>query len=85
MSILAHSHAGHTPGFHTPPGCHRLLLQIQSAIEAFDAIKVEYGPDIPVTVVGHSIGSWITLQVSSLKPSLLQCLNHRCLDTESQV
>ncbi|KAF9502486.1 alpha/beta-hydrolase [Pleurotus eryngii] len=71
MSILAHSHAGHTPGFHTSPGCHRLLLQIQSAIEAFDAIKVEYGPDIPVTVVGHSVGSWITLQILKARPDTI--------------
>ncbi|KAL4268111.1 AB hydrolase superfamily protein [Pleurotus pulmonarius] len=63
MAILAHSHAGHTPGLSASPGCHQLLLQIQSAIEAFDGIKAEYGPNIPVIVVGHSIGSWVTLQI----------------------
>ncbi len=86
MAILAHSHAGHTPGLSAPPGCHQLLLQIQSAMEAFDGIKAEYGPDIPVIVIGHSIGSWVTLQVRCFDPAIcLWYLNYRFLDTESQV
>lgn len=41
--------------------------QIASAVEAFDAIELHY-PQSQIVIVGHSIGSWIALQVLKLRP-----------------
>jgi alpha/beta superfamily hydrolase len=67
LVILAHSHLGHTPGIqasHTG-----LDFQVQSAIEAFDALKSFYTPSAKIVLVGHSVGSWVCTQVLKARPS----------------
>lgn len=67
MAILAHAHVGHTPGIEGTGGYdarrYDLTTQIQSAVEALDAVKAAFGPNTKVVILGHSIGSWFTLQV----------------------
>jgi hypothetical protein len=68
LAIFAHSHIGHTPGvqndnFSHSTLNHGLTTQVQSAIEAFDAIKTAFGAHTKVVIVGHSVGAWISLQV----------------------
>jgi pimeloyl-ACP methyl ester carboxylesterase len=67
LAILSHAHVGHTPGVGDGEMDARrycLTTQIQNAVEAFDAIKSMYGPEIKIVLLGHSVGSWIALQVS---------------------
>lgn len=66
LAILAHAHIDHTPGVYndtTPHSRHSLDSQVQSAIEAFDALASEFAP-ARVMIIGHSVGSWVALQVS---------------------
>ncbi|GBE77816.1 hypothetical protein SCP_0106980 [Sparassis crispa] len=70
IPILAHAHIGHTPGFtilHDPPKF-GLTAQVVSAIEAVDAVERTFGETTQVVVAGHSIGSWIALQVLKARP-----------------
>lgn len=63
LAILAHAHIGHTPGIGENTSRCDLTLQVESAIATFDAIKSAFGLDSKVVIVGHSVGSWVTLQV----------------------
>ncbi|KAF7784006.1 hypothetical protein Agabi119p4_171 [Agaricus bisporus var. burnettii] len=65
LAILAHAHIDHTPGVYTrasPHSRHSLTSQVQSAIEAFDALSAEF-PIARVMIIGHSVGAWVALQV----------------------
>jgi pimeloyl-ACP methyl ester carboxylesterase len=67
LTILAHAHAGHTPGIgdgDMDALRYDLTTQIQNVIDAFDAIKLTFGTNIKVILLGHSVGSWLALQVS---------------------
>lgn len=66
LAILAHAHLDHTPlpSPHLNAADHSLTAQVQSAIEAFDALRSEFGSYTRVIMVGHSVGSWISTQVS---------------------
>jgi hypothetical protein len=70
LAILAQAHVGHTPGVDDPSernaGHYCLTTQIQNAVEAFDAVKSTFGANTKILVLGHSIGSWIALQVRIL-------------------
>jgi hypothetical protein len=67
LAILAHAHVGHTPGVgdeDMDARCYNITTQIQNAIEAFDAVKLTFGSNVKVLLIGHSVGCWIALQVS---------------------
>jgi pimeloyl-ACP methyl ester carboxylesterase len=67
LAILAHAHLNHTPlpSSHLNAADHSLTAQVQSAIEAFDALRSEFGNNTKLILVGHSVGSWISTQVSN--------------------
>ncbi|KAF9270031.1 hypothetical protein L218DRAFT_952225 [Marasmius fiardii PR-910] len=62
LAILAHAHINHTPGLKSPRAEHTLAVQIQAAIEVLDALRQTY-PSLPLIVISHSAGAYITLQV----------------------
>ena len=65
LAILAHGHLNHTtlPEVeHNTSDC-SLVAQVQSAIEAFDALKTEFGNGTELFLIGHSVGAWIASQV----------------------
>lgn len=67
LAILAHAHAGHTPGLGDGDLDARrstVTIQAQNAIEAFDAVKLAFGSSVKVLLIGHSVGCWVALQVS---------------------
>ncbi|KAL0951434.1 hypothetical protein HGRIS_008127 [Hohenbuehelia grisea] len=65
LAILAHSHIGHTPGVARGDSIEYFTLpfQVKSALEAFDAVKSTYGRETSVVLIGHSVGSWVALQI----------------------
>lgn len=63
LAIFGHSHIGHSPGFHGSSSSYSLACQVQSALEAFDAIKASFGAHTKVVIIGHSVGAWVSLQV----------------------
>jgi hypothetical protein len=61
---LAHALIGHTPGIENPAAgspATSLTAQVEGVIEIVDAVKSQYNK---VIIAGHSVGSWLTLQVS---------------------
>ncbi|KAJ7932576.1 hypothetical protein B0H13DRAFT_1956063 [Mycena leptocephala] len=66
LAIFGHAHLGHTPN--VPSRAYSLRAQIESAIEAVDAIRVALG-SVKIILSGHSIGAWIALQVLKARPS----------------
>ncbi|ETW86912.1 Esterase/lipase/thioesterase, partial [Heterobasidion irregulare TC 32-1] len=77
LAILAHSYIGHTPGIEPVTGRKRsastvgLHVQIQTIIEVLDDIVVTFGTGTKVVLVGHSVGSWLTLQVLKARPNVV--------------
>lgn len=64
LSILGHALIGHTTGIDLPNGDNSgasLTAQVEGLIEIVDAVKPHYEK---LTVAGHSMGSWLTLQVT---------------------
>nr|GAT47842.1 predicted protein [Mycena chlorophos] len=64
LTILAHAHLGHTPGY--PATEHSLSAQVQSAIEAFD--ELYHSTKLKPIIAAHSVGSWVALQVLKARP-----------------
>ncbi|KAJ7596857.1 hypothetical protein C8J56DRAFT_918511 [Mycena floridula] len=64
VAILAQSHLSHTS---LATENFSLECQIQSAIEAFDGLSSIYPK---VVICGHSVGSWIALQVLKARPNV---------------
>ncbi|KAJ7071199.1 hypothetical protein C8F01DRAFT_1109516 [Mycena amicta] len=64
LAIFAHAHLAHTPGYYCKD--HSLAAQVQSAIEALDAIRKS--TQAKVILAGHSVGAWISLQVLKARP-----------------
>lgn len=63
LCILAHSFIGHTPGIdESNKDVSKICLtsQIEAVIEVVDTMKSHYRK---LVIVGHSAGSWVTLQV----------------------
>lgn len=76
LGILAHSHLGHTPRVtdqpvFSNPDSVGLQTQLKSATEALDAVKQTLKPK-HITLVGHSLGAWLCLQVRP--PGVLHCM-----------
>lgn len=66
LAILAQAHVGHTPlpprdGGQGPTG-YGLTIQIESAIQAFDAVRAAF-PSARVVATGHSVGAYIVTQL----------------------
>ncbi|KAJ6519647.1 hypothetical protein C8R45DRAFT_952225 [Mycena sanguinolenta] len=66
LAIFAHAHLGHTPNI--PTHEYGLSAQVESAIEAVDAIRVTFGTT-KIVLSGHSVGAWVALQVLKARPS----------------
>ncbi|KAJ7169706.1 hypothetical protein C8R46DRAFT_1089722, partial [Mycena filopes] len=60
LAVFAHAHLGHTPQLYSRE--HSLAAQIESAIGALDAVHATF-PTAKIIMSGHSVGSWIALQV----------------------
>jgi len=69
LAIIAHTHLGHCPDLASndyirqAPDCYGLNAQVQALLEIFDAIRATFGPDTKTLLTGHSMGSWLALQV----------------------
>jgi len=78
LAIFAHAHVGHTPGIDDRsewnPQRYGLTTQIQNAVEAFDSVKLAFGPTIKIILIGHSIGAWVALQVLKARPEAVDGL-----------
>ncbi|KAK1228664.1 hypothetical protein PQX77_008317 [Marasmius sp. AFHP31] len=70
LVILAHAHINHTPGIVSPAAEHSVTIQVQAAIEALDSLKKHYD-SIPIIIIGHSVGAYITLQVLKSRPGIV--------------
>ncbi|KAJ6604477.1 hypothetical protein DFH09DRAFT_1122824 [Mycena vulgaris] len=70
LAIFAHAHLAHTPSVQAgkPNGAIGLVAQVQSAIEALDAVRAVFG-QTKIIISGHSVGAWIALQVMKARPS----------------
>lgn len=64
MAIFAHSHIGHTPGVGGKVSAEQCALsyQVESALQAFDAVKKMFGVHVKVVLAGHSVGAWVAAQ-----------------------
>lgn len=65
LSILARAHLGQTPGLdghaQSDPSLVCLEAQVESILEVVDTLKQSFKH---VVMIAHSMGSWLTLQVS---------------------
>lgn len=73
LAIVAHSHLDHYAGLENKPDARYsqgefLSIHVQCSIEALDAILRFYPKNTKIILVGHSVGSWIILQVSYILP-----------------
>ncbi|OCH94712.1 alpha/beta-hydrolase [Obba rivulosa] len=73
MAILAHGYLGHSPKVHANSTNHTktvygLDAQLQSTIEVIDILRVTFGQSARLILAGHSVGSWITMQVLKARP-----------------
>ena len=66
FAILAHGLLGHTPGLSTPSHLLGLRAQIDAILEIMDALLSSFGSELKIILVGHSVGSWLCLQVDSI-------------------
>ena len=68
INILGHALIGHTPGIEFPDSnpATSLAAQVEGLIEIVDAVGPYYEK---LTIAGHSMGSWLTLQVRYLQNS----------------
>ncbi|CAK5279998.1 unnamed protein product [Mycena citricolor] len=71
LAIFGHAHLGHTPASVVghKSAEHDIKAQIQSATEALDAVRGAFSGQTKIILCGHSVGSWITLQVLKARPS----------------
>ncbi|KAG1749818.1 uncharacterized protein EDB91DRAFT_1109833 [Suillus paluster] len=73
LAILSHSHIGHDPAVkdsapaRSTSFSHALPFQIQNSLRVFDALRTFFGANTRIVVAGHSVGSWVALQVLKLR------------------
>lgn len=65
LAILAHGHLGHAPHLTVLPQYTTLTAQVAAHIEALDAVTKAFGQQCKIILAGHSVGSWIAMQVRS--------------------
>ncbi|KAG0704358.1 hypothetical protein DFH29DRAFT_911989 [Suillus ampliporus] len=46
---------------------HALPFQIRNSLRVFDALSASFGVDTRIVIAGHSVGSWVALQVLKLR------------------
>jgi hypothetical protein len=69
LAILSHSHIGHDPTVadlapaHHASSNYALPFQIRNSLRIFDALSTYFGVNTRTVIVGHSVGSWVALQV----------------------
>ncbi|KAJ7225697.1 hypothetical protein GGX14DRAFT_421782 [Mycena pura] len=68
MAIFGHAHLAHTPTLAHLRREYGLRAQVQSAIEAIDAVRNAFGK-VKIVLSSHSVGSWIALQVLKARPT----------------
>ncbi|KAG6830295.1 hypothetical protein H0H92_001373 [Tricholoma furcatifolium] len=72
LAIFARSHVGQTAGIDDDaPSTSQsaLTVQVETSVEAFDALHTTFGEDTRIVLVGHSIGGWLSLQVLKARPA----------------
>lgn len=73
LAILSHSHIGHDPTVQDLAPARRassnyaLPFQIQNSLRIFDALSISFTANTRTVIAGHSVGSWIALQVLKLR------------------
>lgn len=73
LAILSHSHIGHDPTVEDlAPADHAssnyaLPFQIRNSLRIFDALSTYFGVNTRTVIAGHSVGSWVALQVLKLR------------------
>lgn len=73
LAILSHSHIGHDPAVQdlTPARRtsfnHALPFQIRNSLRIFDVLITSFGVNTRTVIAGHSVGSWVALQVLKLR------------------
>lgn len=77
LHVLVHALVGHTPKLgHQDFSAMTLAAQVEHVLEVVDAVRHDYDH---VVLSGHSVGSWIALQVRVVvidEHSILSC-KHR--------
>ncbi|KAI0689887.1 hypothetical protein BC835DRAFT_1418198 [Cytidiella melzeri] len=71
VNILGHALIGHTPGIEYPKDgttatC--LSAQVEGVLDIVEAVKSQYDK---LSIMAHSVGSWLTLQVLKARPELV--------------
>jgi hypothetical protein len=72
LAILSHSHIGHDPAVDARdltatsrnPSNYALQFQIRNALRVFDALSTWLSISPRIVIAGHSVGSWVALQVA---------------------
>ncbi|KAG2045036.1 hypothetical protein BDR03DRAFT_930084 [Suillus americanus] len=85
LAILSHSHIGHDPAVEDIASAsrassnHALPLQVQNSLRIFDALSICFGVDTRTVIAGHSVGSWVALQVPfPMYPTCLETAIRYC-------
>ncbi|KAF9479711.1 hypothetical protein BDN70DRAFT_878464 [Pholiota conissans] len=72
LAIVAKAHVGHYPGVTETAPMHRpeesLTIQIQASLELLGTVINFYKRKPRIIVIGHSVGSWISLQLLKAVP-----------------
>ncbi len=67
MAILAHSHIGHDARLATPEDALALQDQVEATCATLDQVREAFPEPVPIILMGHSIGSWICMQVTKAR------------------
>jgi hypothetical protein len=91
LAILSHSHIGHDPAVEDLALAsrasfnHALPFQIQNSLRIFDALSMYFGVNIRTVIAGHSVGSWVALQVLFPKCPTVLPLQHSLKGLETAI
>ncbi|KAI0062556.1 hypothetical protein BV25DRAFT_1870311 [Artomyces pyxidatus] len=75
LSIIAHGYLGLQSCFggdSNRPDVPTIQLpaQIEAKLEVVDALRLAYGPKTKILLVGHSLGTWMALQILKARPDV---------------
>ncbi|KAF8973573.1 hypothetical protein BDZ97DRAFT_1775751 [Flammula alnicola] len=76
FAVIAKAHLDHYPGIQNKGDARyrpeeSLTIQVQSSLELLGAITSFYTKKLRIIIVGHSVGSWISLQVLKALPDAI--------------
>jgi len=76
FAILAHTHVGYSTNSKTWPKDDHvgLVSQVAALVEVVDTIQKEYGYKTKIILAGHSMGSWLSLQVLKARPDVISSM-----------